>query len=98
MLVHVPIQFVYRHCLSAAHRELAQQLDLSHFRFVGHDPAHFLLDTKIIVPSVTAALRKIHFDIEREQAIKQLSLAIIMPGREPGVGYLFAAVLQESEP
>ena len=41
---------------------------------------------------------KIHFHIEREQPIEQWRLAIIVPGREPAVRDLFAAVLQQSEP
>ena len=52
----------------------------------------------IRAPSVTRANRKIHFDIEREQAIEQRCLAIVMPRREPAVGEFFAAVLQQTEP
>ena len=53
---------------------------------------------QIMVPSVTGALRKIHFDIERQQPIEQRRLAIIMPRLEAAVADLFAAVLQQTKP
>src|SRR4051794_20823111 len=53
---------------------------------------------QIMVPSVTGTLPKIHFDIEREQSIKQRRLAIIMPGLEAAVADLFAAVLEQTKP
>jgi len=51
-----------------------------------------------MVPSVTGAVRKIHFDIESQQPIEQRHLAIIMPRLEAAVGDLFAAVLQQTKP
>src|SRR6266566_7300953 len=51
-----------------------------------------------MIPSVTGALRKIHFDIKREQPIEQGHLAIVMPRCESAVGDLFTTVLQQSEP
>src|SRR3954465_15502426 len=52
---------------------------------------------QIMVPSVTGALRKIHFDIERQQPIEQRRLAVIMPRLEAAVADL-AAVLQQTKP
>jgi hypothetical protein len=42
---------------------------------------------------MTRPYHKIRFDIEREQPVKQWSLAIVVPLRELGVRDLFAAVV-----
>ena len=49
-------------------------------------------------PSVTGAFRKLHFDIECEQAIEQCSLAIKMLRAELVALTLLATVFQQPKP
>ena len=49
-------------------------------------------------PSMPSTFRKVYADIEREQSIEQLGLAIKMVLPEPAVRHVFAPALQQPKP